>query len=566
MTTKDPVLRVSVVSTGHVQIRPDHEASTWRPTFLWLLTSREWTGPKPINAYVIEHRDGLVLFDTGQDRASVTEPDYFPGGVTRVLYDRLARFEIGDDETLDLGLRRLGYEVGDVSTAVVSHLHQDHIGGLGVLSHADILVSQKEWDTLSTPLPELRGLMRRHIDLPGLRWRRIDPTSTDDPDLSAFSGIHDIFGDAEPGAPAHTGTHARLDVPARASARRKAAPDGRRPDLRRAPFRRRRCARSGQPPSATAVLFIDQGFAISLPGSGDPSRSRPWSGGQVGRSHRTITLDTRRLTPNSPPTPQLGVQSTIGDEMNIDTLESVDLGSTAQWIRVRGTDIRNPLLLLIQQGPGLPMINEARRFGSLLSLEECFTVVYWDQRGCGLSLRNRRNTGTICLEQMTGDTVELLEVLHERYGGPTFVAGFSFGATIGAHAAARRPDLVAALVVVGTDIDGSAAGHQRLRLRPSHRPRPWKPKGYPAASRDRATPASRFEAIHYPRTLGQQLRRCDHRCDLQLPCACATGESAALPGLLHRRRNIELFAGSVRRKLRFSPRSQQWTWSTTFLV
>jgi glyoxylase-like metal-dependent hydrolase (beta-lactamase superfamily II) len=192
---KDPIRRVTVVSTGHVQIRSDHEASTWRPTFLWLLTSRKWTGPKPINAYVIDHRDGLVLFDTGQDRASVTEPDYFPGGVTRVLYDRLARFEIGADETLDLGLRRLGYEVGDVSTAVVSHLHQDHIGGLGALDHADILVSQKEWGTLSTPLPELRGLMRRHIDLPGLRWRRIDPTSTDDPDLSAFSGVHDIFGD-----------------------------------------------------------------------------------------------------------------------------------------------------------------------------------------------------------------------------------------------------------------------------------------------------------------------------------------------------------------------------------
>jgi N-acyl homoserine lactone hydrolase len=28
----------------------------------------------------IEHHDGLVLFDTGQDRASVTDPGYFPPG------------------------------------------------------------------------------------------------------------------------------------------------------------------------------------------------------------------------------------------------------------------------------------------------------------------------------------------------------------------------------------------------------------------------------------------------------------------------------------------------------
>ena len=82
--------RVSVVSTGHVQIRSDHESSSWRPTAPWLLASRQWTGPRPINAYVIEHGDGLVLFDTGQDRASVTEPDDFPGGLTRLLYDRVA--------------------------------------------------------------------------------------------------------------------------------------------------------------------------------------------------------------------------------------------------------------------------------------------------------------------------------------------------------------------------------------------------------------------------------------------------------------------------------------------
>src|ERR1700722_18717045 len=100
MSINDSIRRVSVVSTGHVQIRPDHVSSTWRPMFLWLLTSRQWTGPRPINAYVIEHRDGVVLFDTGQDRASVTDPDYFPVGIARVLYDRLARFEIGPQETL----------------------------------------------------------------------------------------------------------------------------------------------------------------------------------------------------------------------------------------------------------------------------------------------------------------------------------------------------------------------------------------------------------------------------------------------------------------------------------
>ncbi|HEY5251545.1 MAG TPA: N-acyl homoserine lactonase family protein [Acidimicrobiales bacterium] len=195
MSLKDPIQRVSVLSTGHVQIRPDHEASSWRPTAWWLLTSRQWTGPRPINAYVIEHRNGLVMFDTGQDRASVTDPDYFPGGITKVLYNRLGRFEIKPEETLSAGLQRLGYAATAVGTAVISHFHQDHIGGLPELKGSDIVVSETEWKTLSSPLPEIRGLMTRHIDLPGLRWHRIEPEPTDDPDLAPFATSCDLFGD-----------------------------------------------------------------------------------------------------------------------------------------------------------------------------------------------------------------------------------------------------------------------------------------------------------------------------------------------------------------------------------
>jgi hypothetical protein len=47
----------------------------------------------------------------------------------------------------------------------------------------------------------------------------------------------------------------------------------------------------------------------------------------------------------------------------------------------------------------------------------------------------------------------LLELLRDRFGGKTFVTGFSFGATFAAYAAVQRPELVAALVAAGMDID-----------------------------------------------------------------------------------------------------------------
>jgi pimeloyl-ACP methyl ester carboxylesterase len=148
-----------------------------------------------------------------------------------------------------------------------------------------------------------------------------------------------------------------------------------------------------------------------------------------------------------------------GTKMAIDSLEAIPASDSTQWIRIRGADASNPVLLLIQQGPGLPMINEARRFGRLLGLEQNFTVVYWDQRGCGRSLRGRPDREGISLRRMVADTVSLLEYLHDRFGGKTCVAGFSFGAALAAFAAAQRPDLVGTLVATGMDIDGPAAAN-----------------------------------------------------------------------------------------------------------
>ena len=61
MTTRSPITKVSVLSTGSVAIRPEHVGPTKQHMYLWLLSSRRWTAARPINVYVIEHREGLVL-------------------------------------------------------------------------------------------------------------------------------------------------------------------------------------------------------------------------------------------------------------------------------------------------------------------------------------------------------------------------------------------------------------------------------------------------------------------------------------------------------------------------
>jgi pimeloyl-ACP methyl ester carboxylesterase len=57
--------------------------------------------------------------------------------------------------------------------------------------------------------------------------------------------------------------------------------------------------------------------------------------------------------------------------------------SVEQWVLIRGQDISNPVLIFLHGGPGSPAIGYARF--AFKPLEQQFTVVSWDQRGCGKS-------------------------------------------------------------------------------------------------------------------------------------------------------------------------------------
>ena len=56
--------------------------------------------------------------------------------------------------------------------------------------------------------------------------------------------------------------------------------------------------------------------------------------------------------------------------MTIDTLEAIQAGGTTQWIRVRGADAANPVLLLIQHQAGLSLAAMARDDVSLRAPQE----------------------------------------------------------------------------------------------------------------------------------------------------------------------------------------------------
>lgn len=185
---------VSVISTGTGEAHWEHVYGTHKPALWWIFFGRRWV-TLSLNVYVVERSDGLVLFDTGQDRAVVTDPDYWPAGFTGTIFRHVFRFHIGPDETLTRQLEKSGYSVADVRKAVFSHLHGDHIGGIREILHADLVVSSEAWEDMLGPHPERHFVFRRDIDLPGAKWQQISFQPTDDPSLAPFTHAFDLMGD-----------------------------------------------------------------------------------------------------------------------------------------------------------------------------------------------------------------------------------------------------------------------------------------------------------------------------------------------------------------------------------
>ena len=185
---------VHVITTGYVEQHKEHRYGTSKPLMWWVLTSRSWV-KAPITAYAIEHRDGLVLFDTGVAPALVSDPDYINSPIGRFILKKVFRFHIGPEDALDKRLEAIDLAAADVRKVVISHLHFDHIGGISHVPQAELLVSRDEWRQLAAPHPERDWVLREHIELPGTNWQPIEFVPTDDPLLAPFGACYDCMGD-----------------------------------------------------------------------------------------------------------------------------------------------------------------------------------------------------------------------------------------------------------------------------------------------------------------------------------------------------------------------------------
>lgn len=126
----------------------------------------------------------------------------------------------------------------------------------------------------------------------------------------------------------------------------------------------------------------------------------------------------------------------------------VNINGIEQGMFIRSTDIAHPVLLFLHGGPAMPTYVLEQQYPT--GLEKDFTIVWWEQRGAGLSYRSDIPPETMTVQQMIADTVAVTDYLRNRFGKEKiYLMGHSWGSFIGIQAAAQAPDRYHAFIGVG---------------------------------------------------------------------------------------------------------------------
>ena len=123
----------------------------------------------------------------------------------------------------------------------------------------------------------------------------------------------------------------------------------------------------------------------------------------------------------------------------------IKINGVEQGMFIKSKDETNPVLLYLHGGMPDYFLTERYPTG----LEDDFTVVWWEQRGSGLSYSADLPPETMTLEQMISDTLAVTNYLRQRFGKEKiYLMGHSGGTFIGIQAAARAPELYYAYIGV----------------------------------------------------------------------------------------------------------------------
>ena len=146
MKNTDKILNLFIINTGILT----------NSKFLNIKSYSEFT--LPVFAYLIQHEDHWILFDTGLSSLLADNPEEYLG----FILDSVVPFRTKEGWVLSKQIKSI--TSNEIDTIILSHRHLDHTGEVSKFKDAKIFIHEEEMKGKTTVLGSLRGI--KDIDIP----------------------------------------------------------------------------------------------------------------------------------------------------------------------------------------------------------------------------------------------------------------------------------------------------------------------------------------------------------------------------------------------------------------
>lgn len=145
----------------------------------------------------------------------------------------------------------------------------------------------------------------------------------------------------------------------------------------------------------------------------------------------------------------------------IDTLLTPEIGGIKQLIEIKTDDSGKPVLLFLSGGPGSSMMNGANLFTD--ALKSRFTIVQWDQRDAGRTLKLNASPVPPSVALMAEDTYQVIQFITKHLGQEKiYLLGSSWGNVLGFDMVKKHPELLPAYFAVNPVVSQLASEKELL--------------------------------------------------------------------------------------------------------
>ncbi len=123
----------------------------------------------------------------------------------------------------------------------------------------------------------------------------------------------------------------------------------------------------------------------------------------------------------------------------------IDVNGGKLGFFIKGQDIHNPVLLYLHGGMPDYFLTQQYPTG----LDSIFTVVWWEQRGAGMSYNARTKDKKVSIDDLVSDTKAMTDYLRSRFGQDNiYLMAHSGGTYLGVKVIERYPELYTAYIGV----------------------------------------------------------------------------------------------------------------------